>query len=95
MGRRLLVAGKKKYRELIVYRKNKAEKQPDNPYAQYNLALTLHQTDPSAAKFEWKKYLLMAEDLPDQEEWVEKAQGYLSRLEKESSGTRSTDILGL
>jgi tetratricopeptide (TPR) repeat protein len=69
------------YLEAIAAQELALEVDPSNHYAQYNLGLSLLQLDPEAARPALERYITLAERLPDQEVFVERAREQLARLE--------------
>jgi tetratricopeptide (TPR) repeat protein len=70
-----------KYREAIETNERALEVDPQNYYAQFNLAFACWQIDKNRARREWQKYIDMAADEPSQKGYVERAKHYLKQLE--------------
>ncbi|MBN1478426.1 hypothetical protein JXA47_16860 [Candidatus Sumerlaeota bacterium] len=69
------------YLEAVAAQELALEVDPGNFYAQYNLGLSLWQLDPEAARPALERYITLAERLPDQEVFVERAREQLARLD--------------
>jgi TolB-like protein len=69
------------YLEAVAAQELALEVDPSNHYAQYNLGLSLWQIDPEEARPALERYIILAERLPDQEVYVERAREQLARLD--------------
>ena len=71
---------KKHYNNSLKHYQRILEIDPNNVYAQYNLALVYQKADDPRAIIQWNRYIEIAEGQDDQEIWIAKAKDYLNQL---------------
>jgi tetratricopeptide (TPR) repeat protein len=79
---------RKDFVEAAAYYEKALQEDPYAPDVLYNYAHALMESGRAAdAIEEWNRYLTIAEPLPEEAKWVERAKEYLATLEEIESGT--------
>lgn len=83
---------RKDFVQAIVYYEKALAEDPYSPDLMYNYAHALMESGRVEDSVEaWDRYLTIAEQLPEEAKWVERAREYLATLESVSGGTKEDE----
>ena len=83
---------RKDFVQAIVYYEKALAEDPYSPDLMYNYAHALMESGRVEDAVEaWDRYLTIAEQLPEEAKWVERAREYLATLESVSGGTKEDE----